>query len=142
MEIYSFLDGKILIDKNGLLHRLQTIASQKYKNYCISEKEVKGISHWLLSAANKIKATVEMQDDFKASYVITTSTWVMLEGIWAVNNKPMPPSGAVWAHIKELPIRMDNMDELLNDVFLEKTSIRIASFIQIIEWIIMRLEHQ
>lgn len=83
----------------------------EYKDYSISNKEVEGISHWLRSAVNKIKAAIEMQDEFKASYVINTSTWVMLEGLWAVNNKPIPPSGAVWAHIKNLPIRVNNMDK-------------------------------
>lgn len=141
MEIYSFLDGRILFDKKDLLLELKTIALQNYEDYSISEKEAEEITHWLRSSVNKIEASIERKDEFKASYVASTSTWVMLEGVWAVNNKPTPPSGAVWAHLKDLPIRMNNMDELLNNVFMGRTSIRITSFISIAEWIISRLEN-
>ncbi|QQK79223.1 hypothetical protein HUG20_04520 [Salicibibacter cibi] len=52
----------------------------------------------------------------------------------------MPPSGAVWAHIQALTIRMNDMYELLNNVFLGNTTVRIASFKKISEWIIAKLE--
>jgi predicted nucleotidyltransferase len=142
MEIYSFLDGRILFDKKGLLEQLKIIAQQKYKNYSIPGKEVKAISHWLKSSLIKINAALKVKDEFKASYVVSTSTWVMLEGIWAVNNKPIPPSGAIWAHIKELPNRLTNLDELLNNVFLGNAAERIVSSINIIECVITNLENK
>lgn len=142
MEIYSFLDGEILFDKKGFLKHLTQIAQQKYKDYCISDNKIKGISHWLQSSLNKIKAALNVNDELKASYVITTSTWVMLEGVWAINNKPMPPSGAVWVHLKELPHLPTNLEDLLNNMFLGNTTERINSTIIIIEWILFNLDNK
>jgi predicted nucleotidyltransferase len=140
MEIYSFLDGKILFDKKGFLNQLTQIAQRKYKEYCISENEIKGIFHWLKSSLNKINAALKANNELKALYVINTSTWVMLEGIWAINNKPMPPSGSVWVHINELSNRLTNLDKLLNNMFLGNTTERINSSIKIIEWILLNME--
>ena len=120
MEIYSFLDGKVLLDKKGYLRDLILLAQQRYKDYSVSENKTKGISHWLNSSLIKIKAAQKEKDDLKASFVIITSFWTMLEGIWAVNNKPIPPSGSVLVHIKELPRRITNLDELLYKVSLGK----------------------
>jgi predicted nucleotidyltransferase len=142
MELYSFLDGKILFDNKGLLKQLVQIAQQKYKNYSISENKIKGISHWLNSSLIKINAALKVNDKLKASYILNTSTWVMLEGIWAINNKPIPPSGSVLVHIKKLSFRLTNLDNLLTTVFLGNTTERINSAIVIIEWILLNLEQK
>jgi predicted nucleotidyltransferase len=140
MEIYSFIDGKILYDKKGLLQQLKIIAQQEYHEYRITKNQIHSISHWLKSSLIKMNAAIKENDEFKAVYVVSTSTWVLLEGIWAVNNKPMPPSGAVWAHINELPNRITNLDKLLKDLFLGKPSERIHSSIILMEWVIAHLK--
>ncbi|MBO1583107.1 nucleotidyltransferase domain-containing protein [Bacillus sp. XF8] len=142
MELYSFLEGKILIDNKGFLKKLKEIAKNKYKNYCISENKIKGISHWLNSSLIKINAALKVNDELKASYIVNTSTWVMLEGIWALNNKPIPPAGSVLVHIKSLSKRLTNLDDLLNKVFLGNTSERIHSAIIIIEWVLLNLDYK
>ncbi|MFD2830433.1 nucleotidyltransferase domain-containing protein [Corticicoccus populi] len=139
MEIYSFLDGVILIDRGGQLAQLKMNARPKLDSYCVSKKEVQGIIHWLYSSLNKIKAAEKMEDEFKVSYIISTSTWTMLEGIWAVNNQPMPPSGAVWTYIKKLDTLKEEMDELLSDLFTEELQKRTRAFIKISHWIIIEL---
>lgn len=140
MEIYSFLDGKVLLDKKGYLQDLILLAKQKYKGYTVSENKMTGISHWLNSSLIKIKAAQKEKDDLKASFVIITSFWTMLEGIWAINNKPTPPSGSVLVHIKALPHRLTNLDELLYKVSLGNTNERINATIIVIEWVLSNLE--
>ncbi len=142
MELYSFLDGKILFDNKGILKQLMQIAGQKYNDYCISDKQVKGIAHWLHSTRIKIHAAMKVNDVLKASYILNTSTWVMLEGIWAINNKPIPPSSSVLVHMKKLSNRPSNLDDLLNKVFLGNTMERIHSAIIIIEWVLLNLEYE
>ncbi|MCI0764919.1 nucleotidyltransferase domain-containing protein [Bacillus sp. TL12] len=142
MELYSFLDGKILFDNKGFLKQLMGIAQQKYNAYYISENKIKGISHWLNSSLIKINAALKVNDVLKASYILNTSTWVMLEGIWVINNKPIPPSGSVLVHIKELSNKPTHLDDLLNKVFLGSTTERIHSAILIIEWVLFNLEQQ
>lgn len=53
---------------------------------------MKGISHWLHSSLIKIQSALKANDELKASYLVHTSTWTLLEGIWAINNKPVPPA--------------------------------------------------
>lgn len=142
MELYSFLEGKILFDNNGELKRLKEIAQHKYENYSVSTDKVKSISHWLNSSRIKIQTTLKINDELKASYIVHTSMWTLLEGIWAINNKPAPPAGSVLRYIQALPIRPTNFDEFLNKVFLGDTTERISSAIFLIEWVLMNLENK
>ncbi|PQZ57896.1 DNA polymerase subunit beta [Bacillus sp. MYb209] len=142
MELYSFLEGEIVFDSNGELERLKEIAQHKYENYSVSSDKVKGISHWLNSSLIKIQAALKAKDELKASYIVHTSMWTLLEGIWAINNKPAPPAGAVLRYIQALPIRPTNFDELLNKVFLGDTTERISSAIFLIEWVLTNLENK
>lgn len=45
MELYSFLEGKILFDKSGELKKLKEIATYEFENYRVSFDKMKGISH-------------------------------------------------------------------------------------------------
>ncbi|GIN72042.1 DNA polymerase subunit beta [Bacillus sp. J14TS2] len=139
MEIYSYLDGKVIYDKKGQFIELKRIALEKYNSYKISEHQTNAILHWLKSSYHKISAANQEEDHFKASYVINTSTWVMLEGLWAINHQPMPPSGAVWAHINNLKRHPPNLDSLLKTVFVGDVKEQIDSFMIIIEWIMTNL---
>lgn len=142
MELYSFLEGEILIDKSGELKKLKEIAKNEFENYRVSSDKVKGISHWLHSSLIKIRSALKVNDELKASYIVHTSMWTLLEGIWAINNKPAPPAGSVLRYIQALPIRPTNFDEFLNKVFLGDTTERISSAIFLIEWILLNLENK
>ena len=142
MELYSFLEGEILFDSNGELRRLKEIAQHKYENYAVSSDKVKGISHWLNSSLIKIQAALKVKDELKASYIVHTSMWTLLEGIWAINNKPTPPAGSALRYTQALPIRPTNFDDLLNKVFLGDTTERIHSAIIVIEWIFVNLKQK
>ncbi len=142
MELYSFLEGEILIDKSGELKKLKEIAKNEIENYRVSSDKVKGISHWLHSSLIKIRSALKVNDELKASYIVHTSMWTLLEGIWAINNKPAPPAGSVLRYIQALPIRPTNFDEFLNKVFLGDTTERISSAIFLIEWILLNLENK
>jgi predicted nucleotidyltransferase len=81
MEIYSFIDGRILFEKKGLLEKLEIIAQQEYDEYRVTKNKIQSISHWLESSLIKINTALKEKDEFKAVYVVSTSTWVLLEGI-------------------------------------------------------------
>ncbi|MEZ2650237.1 nucleotidyltransferase domain-containing protein, partial [Bacillus wiedmannii] len=100
MELYSFLEGETLFDKSGELKKLKEIATYEFENYRVSSDKVKGISHWLRSSLIKIQSALKAHDELKASYIVHTSTWTLLEGIWAINNKPTPPAGSVLRYIQ------------------------------------------
>jgi len=140
MELYSFLEGKFLFDKSGELKKLKEIAKHEFENYRVSSDKVKGISHWLHSSLIKIQSALKANDELKASYIVHTSTWTLLEGIWAINNKPTPPVGSVLRYIQVLPNKPIHLDALLNKLFLGETIERISSAIFLIEWILLNLE--
>lgn len=140
MELYSFLEGGILFDKSGELKKLKEIATYEFENYRVSSDKVKGISHWLHSSLIKIQSALKANDELKASYIVHTSTWTLVEGIWAMNNKPVPPAGSVLKYIQTLSNRPNHCDELINKVFLADTRERISSAIFLMEWVLMDLE--
>ncbi|HDX9630616.1 TPA: nucleotidyltransferase domain-containing protein [Bacillus cereus] len=142
MELYSFLEGEILFDKSGELKRLKEIATYEFENYRISSDKVKGISHWLHSSLIKIQSALKENDELKASYIVHTSTWTLLEGIWAVNNKPVPPVGSVLRYIQTLPNKPIHLDSLLNKLFLGDTTERIPSATFLIEWVFHNLKNK
>ena len=142
MELYSFLEGEILFDKSDELKKLKEIAKHEFENYRVSSDKVKGISHWLHSSLIKIQSALKANDELKASYIVHTSTWTLLEGIWAINSKPTPPVGSVLRYIQVLPKRPIHLDALLNKLFLGETIERISSAIFLIEWVLLNLENK
>jgi predicted nucleotidyltransferase len=142
MELYSFLEGEILIDKSGELKKLKEIAKHEFENYRVPNDKVKGIFHWLHSSLIKIQSALKAKDELKASYIVQTSTWTLLEGIWAINNKPVPPAGSVLKYMQTLSNRPNNFDELINKMFLGDTPERIFSAVFLIEWVLLNQENK
>lgn len=136
MELYSFLEGEILFDKSGELKKLKEIAAYEFENYRVSSDKVKSISHWLHSSLIKIQSALKANDELKASYIVHTSTWTLLEGIWAINNKPTPPAGSVLRYIQTLPNKPIHLKAFLHKLFLGDTKERIESAIVLMEWVL------
>ncbi|WP_353706610.1 nucleotidyltransferase domain-containing protein [Bacillus cereus group sp. MS39] len=138
MELYSFLEGEILFDKRDDLKKLKEIAAYEFENYHVSSDKIKGISHWLHSSLIKIQSALKAHDELKASYIVHTSTWTLLEGIWAINNKPTPPAGSVLRYIQVLPNKPIHLEALLHKLFLGDTKERIESAIMLMEWVLYK----
>ncbi|TKI79998.1 DNA polymerase subunit beta, partial [Bacillus wiedmannii] len=62
MELYSFLEGKILFDKRDDLKKLKEIAAYEFENYHVSSDKIKGISHWLHSSLIKMQSALKAND--------------------------------------------------------------------------------
>ncbi|MCC2379584.1 nucleotidyltransferase domain-containing protein [Bacillus wiedmannii] len=135
MELYSFLEGKILFDKRDDLKKLKEIAAYEFENYHVSSDKIKGISHWLHSSLIKMQSALKANDELKASYIVQTSIWTLLDGIWAVNNKPTPPAGSALKYIETLSIVPTNFEDYINRLFLGDTKDRIKAAIELIEWV-------
>ena len=142
MELYSFLEGEILFDKSGDLKKLKGIAISEFENYRVSSDKMKGISHWLHSSLIKIQSALKANDELKASYIVQTSTWTLLDGIWAVNNKPTPPAGSVLKYIETLSKVPTDFEGFINKLFLGDTTERTSAAIFLIEWVLHNLENK
>ncbi|OUB89811.1 nucleotidyltransferase domain-containing protein [Bacillus wiedmannii] len=142
MELYTFLEGEILFDRSNELKKLKEIAAYEFENYRVSSDKVKGISHWLRSSLIKIQSAMKAHDELKASYIVHTSTWTLLEGIWAINNKTTPPAGSVLRYIQVLPNKPIQLETLLHKLFLGDTTERISSAIFLIDWVLHNLKNK
>jgi predicted nucleotidyltransferase len=140
MHVYSYLDGRILHDPQGRLETLVSAARARFEAYRVPAEEARGIAHWLHSARIKIAAARDTGDELRAAYVTSTSAWEMLRGIWAAYDKPMPPCGALWAHLHDLPAGPPDIAAWLRRLFVGATSDRIGAAIEIIDWVLPRLE--
>ena len=136
MRIYAYLDGRILFDPQGLLIQLKEQAEKCFETYQYTQQEREGIAYWLQSALLKMNVAQNAEALLKAAFVATTTSWEILVGLWAVNNKPMPPNSSVWFHLKDLSNVPPDCEETLKRLFCEETHIRVHIAIDLIDWIL------
>ena len=140
MKIYNYLDGHILFDPESLLAQLKEQALQLFKTYQYTKKEREGIAYWLKSARLKMNVALGAGDILKAAFVATTTSWEILVGLWAVNDKPMPPNSSVWFHLKDLSIVPHDLEETLKRLFCGETLTRVHTAMSLIDWILPYLD--
>jgi hypothetical protein len=140
MEVYAYLDGHILYDPVAVLTYLRTQAQKYIETYQLAEKEQHAIAYWLIAARLKIKAALTADDLLKAAFITSTTSWKILEGLWAINSRPMPPNGAVWAHLKDLLKGPLDVEALLTSLFCGETRQRIEAALDLIGWVLAHLD--
>jgi len=140
MALYTYLDGRILYDPAGHLHTLTTLARQRFDSYTVSDRERAGIAHWLLSAQLKVVAARDSGDALKAGYIVTTTAFEVLVALWAINERPMPASGGVLAHLADLPQQPDHLPHWREQLFQGSLTERITTFEALCQWLIPRLQ--
>jgi len=139
MEPYQYLEGKILFDDLGSLNTLKDEALIIYNSYQLDKNEKKAIYHWLFASRIKIEAAIKSQDYLKAIFVTSTSSYKIMEGIWGVCNKPIPPAGSVLSHLDDLKNDIPFITDWTETLFLGTIEERIHKAIEMIEWINQRI---
>jgi len=137
LEPYCHLDGRILDDPSGALAALRTEAEARWNAYAPPPGAVRAAAHWLRSARVKIEAAQEEGDLLRAGYVAATTAWTILESAWLANRRPMPPNGAVWAHLGDLVDRPPA--NLLETLFAGDAAARPRAALRLIAWTLPRL---
>ncbi|HEX3811694.1 MAG TPA: nucleotidyltransferase domain-containing protein [Mycobacteriales bacterium] len=139
MNVYAYLDGQILHDPQDVLARLTQQARQRYDTYRTSEQERAQIAFLLGCSRDKISVALKGGDLLKAAFVTGTSSWGIMEGLWAANNRPLPPNSSVRPHLRDLTEGPADIDNLYRQLFLADTSQRVQVALDLIEWILDRL---
>lgn len=98
MDVYRYLDAEIAFDRDGRLSEITALAKQKYENYSTPQKVADGLYHWLMT----VRIKLETADTLKKRYLAHINAWKILEAVWAVNNKPMPPASTAYRKRGEL----------------------------------------
>jgi len=135
MEVYAYLTGRVLRDEGNRLAELTAFAHQTFQSYKTPGEERRGIRYWLQSADIKVRAALEAGEELKAAFIVGTTSWKMLEGVWAVNDRPMPPSGGVKAHLADLTLQPPPEADWFARLFLGDTSARIETALDLIGWL-------
>ncbi|GHO54494.1 nucleotidyltransferase domain-containing protein [Ktedonobacter robiniae] len=140
MEVYAYLDGQILFDPQAALTHLKEQAQKRFETYQISEPEREKIASWLESARFKIRVAERGGHVLKAAFAAGTVSWQIIEGLWAANNRPLPPNGSIWAHIKDLSQGPPDVEERLKHFFCGETGQRVQVALELLDWILPSLE--
>lgn len=117
MEIYKYIHSQIAYDDGGLAC-LVGEARNIYDSYRTPEKDLEKIKYWLSSTKRKLLVGIKNNDMQKVSYLLATNTWKVLEGVWAINNKPIPPSSVAFSKQELLRMPLENWfeDLLMGDI--------------------------
>lgn len=132
VEVYKYLYSKIIFD-NGQLEKLIAKAKEIYNSYCAPDKEKEEICYWLSATKIKLLSAINSNDEMKVSYLLSTNTWKVLEGVWAKNNKPMPPSSI--AFVKNNELTCVPCDNWFNKLLVGNNLSRANYMIDTIDWI-------
>lgn len=132
VEVYKYLYSKIIFD-NGQLEKLIAKAKEIYNSYCTPDKEKEEICYWLSATKIKLLSAINSNDEMKVSYLLSTNTWKVLEGVWAKNNKPMPPSSI--AFVKNNELTCFPCDNWFNKLLVGDNLSRANFMIDMIDWI-------
>ncbi|WP_340003760.1 nucleotidyltransferase domain-containing protein [Paenibacillus sp. FSL K6-0276] len=142
MEVYNYIDGNILYDSEGLLEGLSNYAMECFHDYKSKPKDKRETSHWLKSSKIKIQAAFQAGDVLKASFVVSTSSYKILEAFWLINNMPMPPNGGVLTHLKDLKVGSSYLEKWKEDLFLGSNEVRISTALEMIDFVTPFLEQE
>ena len=140
MRVYTCLDGRILRDDTGGLLRLTAQARGQLATYRTSPKEREDLAYWLRSAQDKIHAALAAGDVLRAAYWTSTTSWKLLEGLWAAHDRPMPPGGSVWAHLDDLRSLTPELVRHLHVLFLGEAAARSAAMVTLVDATLRLLE--
>lgn len=138
-EVYAYLDGRILFDPTGGLAELCGAARAIFDGYVCPPDEKARIAYWLASIDAKLAAAAVAGDQLRAGYYAATSSWQIIEGLWAAGGRPVPPGGAVWPHIGDLRERPTDLAAHLTALFGGSTAQRVGATTVLIDWLKPRL---
>jgi predicted nucleotidyltransferase len=137
-EVYVHLDGRVVHDSAGGLAALRAEAEERFRAYRPPAEALPEMAHWLHSARVKIAAAVDAGDLLRAAYVAGVTSWPILEGLWLAGGRPMPPAGAVWAHLGDLADAPPRW--WVEALFLGEARERSRAAIRLIDAILIRLD--
>lgn len=131
---YGLRDGRVLHDPHGALAGLVRFAAEVLDSYKTPERELRDLRYWLYASRVKLGAALAAGDDLRAGFLASTTTWKALEGVWAVNDLPMPHGGAVLAYLDDLDVNPLDSPPLVTALFGGTARERALTCCRLIDW--------
>lgn len=139
MRVYGYLDGRILYDPQKALERLRLHARARLEVYEVPTRHRRETAFLLRCSRDKMRVALGAGDLLKAAYVAGTSSWQIIEGLWAANGLPVPPNSSVRPHLCDLSKGPPEAQESYRDLFLADAPRRVQVALELIDWILMEL---
>ncbi|WP_152365117.1 nucleotidyltransferase domain-containing protein [Microlunatus speluncae] len=138
MHVYAYLDGRILYDSDGALSRLRSVAERVYRDFRAPRQLKADLAEALGHPEDKIRVGLESGDLLRAVYCLSTSSWGLIEGLWAANDRPLPPNSSVRPHLRDLA-GPDDLEAQFERLFLAEPRVRAETGLFLLGWIRHRL---
>ena len=138
-HMYAYLDGRILLDQEGVLARLTQLARQRFETYQTPDRVKSTIEGLLKWSRHRILVATIGGDQRRAALVTRNSSWLIVEGLWAANNRPLPPNSSIPAHLRDLSQGPPDVDALYEQLFLGETRQRVRAALNLIDWTLAHL---
>ena len=122
MECFPYREGRILRDGTGAMARLAIVAQYQWENYAAPAGEKREWHNWLRATERKIKAAQNGGLTEKAAFLVVTSAWPILTGLFLAANRPLPPSGLVLLHLEDAAQRVVLPVETVRDLWAAQTN--------------------
>lgn len=94
----------------------------------------------LRCSRDKMRVALGGGDLPKAAYVAGTSSWQVIEGLWAANDLPVPPNSSVRAHLRDLSKGPPEVERSYRALFLADALQRVQVALELINWILIQLD--
>ena len=141
MHVYAYLDGRILYDRDGVLTRLRAEADRVFRAYRAPQQLKVDLAASLAHPEDKVRVGFESGDLLRAAFCLGTSSWGLMEGLWAANDLPLPPNSSVRPHLRDLR-GPENIEKLFERLFLGDARERVETGLFLFGWIRGRLAIQ
>jgi hypothetical protein len=139
MNVYAHLDGQILHDPHDVLEDLRAQAQRRFDDFTMPADERAEIAFLLGCSRDKIAVALDNDDLLRAAFVTGTSSWGIMQGLWAAAGKPLPPNSSVRPHLSDLAGDLPDIEDRFDRLFLADAPTRSATALDLIDWIIARL---
>jgi hypothetical protein len=140
MRVYGYLDGTVLHDPHGELELLKRHARCRLAEYVAPVEQRARIAFLLRCSRDKMRVAMNGRDLLKAAYVTGTSSWQIMEGLWAANGLPVPPNSSVRPHLRDLTQGPPDVETCYRDLFLGDARGRVQTALELIDWILAQLD--
>ncbi|MGH2812620.1 MAG: hypothetical protein ACRDI1_07915, partial [Actinomycetota bacterium] len=136
--VYSFLEGQVLHDREGALAGLVEAARRRYETYRTPTEVVDRLLNWWEQIAPKHRNALSHGDELRSGL---TAAFVsdIFETLYAVNNRPFPPSSLWLDKLGELSEPPGHMDLVRRWLTSESVGARLNAQIELLDALIHRL---
>ena len=134
-DLYSFLEGRILHDPQGQLGQLKIVADSCFKSYRTLPADLEKKLHWLSTVQDKLNVSLNAGDVTGAGFLLSTTTWPLLETLFALNDVPTPSSSAVKTYLPTLKRQPQRLETKLKVLYTADVPKRADTLQDLITWL-------